>query len=39
MKIAIIGSGAIGCLFGAYLSRNNEVFMLCRRQKVAEWTR
>jgi 2-dehydropantoate 2-reductase len=36
MKIAIIGSGAIGCLFGAYLSKNNEVHMICRRQKVAD---
>jgi 2-dehydropantoate 2-reductase len=36
MKIAIIGSGAIGCLYGAYLSRNNEVYMLCRRQKVVD---
>ncbi|MBO4336978.1 MAG: 2-dehydropantoate 2-reductase [Lachnospiraceae bacterium] len=36
MRIAIIGSGAIGCLYGAYLSRDNEVYMLCRRQKVAD---
>ncbi len=36
MKIAIIGSGAIGCLYGAYLSKKNEVYMLCRRQKVAD---
>ena len=36
MKIAVIGSGAIGCLYGAYLSKSNEVFMICRRQKVAD---
>lgn len=36
MKIAIIGSGAIGCLYGAYLSRNNDVCMICRRQETAE---
>ena len=36
MKIAIIGSGAIGCLYGAYLSRNNEILMLCRRQQTAD---
>ena len=36
MKIAIIGSGAIGCLYGAYLSRNNEVIMLCKRQETAD---
>ncbi|MBE5901512.1 MAG: 2-dehydropantoate 2-reductase [Lachnospiraceae bacterium] len=36
MRIAIIGAGAIGCLYGAYLSRNNEVYMLCRRQKVVD---
>lgn len=36
MKIAIIGSGAIGCLYGAYLSKSNEVHMICRRQKVVD---
>ena len=36
MKIAIIGSGAIGCLYGAYLSRNNDIYMLCRREKVRD---
>lgn len=28
MKIAVIGSGAMGCLYGGYLSKNNEVVML-----------
>lgn len=28
MKVVIIGAGAMGCLYGAYLSRNNEVIML-----------
>ncbi|MCQ2597138.1 MAG: 2-dehydropantoate 2-reductase [Treponema sp.] len=28
MKVVIIGSGAMGCLYGAYLSKNNEVVML-----------
>lgn len=28
MKVAVIGAGAMGCLYGAYLSRNNEVVML-----------
>ena len=28
MKIVIIGAGAMGCLYGAYLSRHNEVIML-----------
>ncbi|MCR5088569.1 MAG: 2-dehydropantoate 2-reductase [Oscillospiraceae bacterium] len=36
MKIGIIGSGAIGCYFGGYLSRNNEVCFFCRRQKPAD---
>ena len=36
MKIAIIGSGAIGCLYGAYLSKNNDIYMLCRREKVRD---
>lgn len=28
MKIAIIGAGAMGCLYGAYLSENNDVIMI-----------
>ena len=36
MKIAIIWSGAIGCSYGAYLCRNNEILMLCRRQQTAD---
>ena len=28
MKIVVIGAGAMGCLYGAYLSRENEVVML-----------
>ena len=28
MRIVIIGAGAMGCLFGAYLSRQNEVILL-----------
>lgn len=28
MKIAVIGAGAMGCLYGAYLSQNNEVTMI-----------
>lgn len=36
MKIAIIGSGAIGCLFGGHLSKKNDVHMICRRQVVAD---
>ncbi len=28
MKIAIIGSGAMGSLFGAYLSKKNDVYMI-----------
>ncbi len=28
MKIVIIGSGAMGCLYGAYLSKKHEVIML-----------
>lgn len=36
MKIGIIGSGALGCLFGAQLSKKNEVYMICRRQVTAD---
>lgn len=28
MKIAVIGAGAMGCLYGAYLSRKNDVVMI-----------
>ena len=28
MKIAIIGAGAMGCLFGAYLSTHHEVTLI-----------
>ncbi|MGP8307874.1 ketopantoate reductase family protein [Vibrio sp. YIC-376] len=28
MKIAIIGSGAMGCLYGAYLSKNHDIYMI-----------
>ena len=28
MKIVIIGAGAMGCLYGAYLSERNEVLLL-----------
>lgn len=28
MKIAVIGAGAMGCLYGAYLSKQHQVFMI-----------
>lgn len=28
MKIAVIGAGAMGCIYGAHLSQNNEVYMV-----------
>lgn len=28
MKIAVIGAGAMGCLYGAYLSKNHDVYMI-----------
>lgn len=28
MKIAVIGAGAMGCLYGAYLSQHHDVFMI-----------
>lgn len=36
MKIVIIGSGAMGCLYGAYLSRKHEVIMLDSFDKQVE---
>ena len=34
MKIVIIGAGAIGSLFGAYLSKNNDVLLIGRKPHV-----
>lgn len=36
MKIAIIGPGAIGCLFAAYLSKNNHVWLLDHKPERAK---
>ena len=36
MKIAVLGAGAMGSLYGAYLSRNNEVYMIDVNSKVVE---
>ena len=30
MNIAVLGSGAMGCLFGSYLSKRNNVFLIGR---------
>ncbi|MBQ8091973.1 MAG: 2-dehydropantoate 2-reductase [Clostridia bacterium] len=35
MKIAILGAGAMGSLFGAYLSRKHDVLLVCRRDSAA----
>ncbi len=34
MKIAIIGAGAMGSIYGAHLSKNNEVFMIDTNEPV-----
>lgn len=36
MKIAIIGSGAMGCLYGAYLSLNNDIIMIDSNKAVVD---
>jgi len=36
MRIAVIGAGAMGGLYGAYLSRNNEVYMIDVNEKAVE---
>lgn len=36
MKVAIIGAGALGCLFGAKFSKNNEVILITHGSKSAE---
>jgi len=36
MKIAVLGAGAMGSLYGAYLSRCNEIYMIDVNSKVVE---
>ena len=46
MRIAILGSGAMGMLFGGYLSVYNEVYMVLesekflvnKKDKILEWS-
>ncbi|GAA0364531.1 ketopantoate reductase family protein [Bacillus horti] len=39
MRILIIGAGALGLLFGAYLSKENDVTFITRRKQQAEQIR
>ena len=39
MKIIVIGAGAMGCLYGAYLSKHNNVTMLDVYEPQVESTR
>ncbi len=36
MKIAIVGAGALGLLYGGYLSQHNEVHLICHTQEQAD---
>lgn len=36
MRIAVLGAGAMGSLYGAYLSHNNEVYLIDVNSKVIE---
>ena len=36
MKIGVLGAGAMGSLYGAYLSRFNEVYMIDVNNKIVE---
>ena len=36
MKVAVIGAGALGCLFGAKFSQENEVIMITHKQSEAD---
>lgn len=36
MNIAVLGSGAMGSLYGAYLSRNNQVYMIDVNSKIVD---
>jgi 2-dehydropantoate 2-reductase len=37
MKIAVIGSGAMGCLYSGLLSAENEVTVICSNESTAEF--
>ncbi|MGC8496869.1 MAG: ketopantoate reductase family protein [Thermoplasmata archaeon] len=39
MKIAVFGAGAIGCLVGSYLSKNNDVTLIGRKKLVENFNR
>lgn len=36
MNIGILGAGAMGLLYGGYLSQENQLFMICRRAEQIE---
>ena len=36
MKIAIIGAGAMGSIYGGYLSKHNEVYLVDNKQEVVD---
>lgn len=36
MKIAVLGSGAMGCYFGGYLSEKNEVIFIDKLDSVVD---
>lgn len=37
MKIAILGAGALGCVYGTYFAKNNDVTMVVRRKEAADF--
>lgn len=37
MKIAILGAGALGCIYGTYFAKNNDVTMVVRRKEAADF--
>lgn len=39
MKIAVFGAGAIGCMVGSYLSKNNDVTLIGRKKLVENFNR
>ena len=34
MKIAVLGAGAMGSIYGGHLSLHNDVYMIDKKQKI-----
>ena len=36
MKIAVLGAGAMGSIYGGHLSLHNDVFMIDKKQEIVD---